>query len=939
MAATAADAPGLAVQPGQSYYRACRKVATQRAVDFKGPMYRNSIQFPVKDAALREDVHALGVLIGEALRDQGGEEFFALVEGDRLAAIARREGTGSGDLESRTRGRSPAIATDLTRAFSTWFQAVNTAEKVHRIRRRRQYLNDSSTAQPGGIADCIARLKRDGVSLEQMLGLIASMSMEPVFAAHPTESTRRTILRKQQRIAHDLLDRLNPALAPSELDTLWARVRLEITTLWQTEDHPREKLTVADEREHVLFYLVDILYRVVPLFYEEIQAALARAFEVPADSIHVPNIVRFGSWVGGDMDGNADVNGKTIRETLQRHRQLIISTYFAECKHLAEALSQSAHRVGVSGALAQRIELYAALLPASQALAPARHDRMPYRVFFGQIGERLKASYEARPNGYLNCGELLDDVQIAADSLAANHGRHAGWFLVRRFMRRVHSFGFHLAALDINQHARVHDELIAQGLGLPAWPSLPGDERLARLRALLERDQGPIAPLDAAGRRSLWVFQAVGQARHKFGPESIGKYIVSGAEGPEDVLAVLLLARWADLTDKHNGQCPLDVAPLLESIEALERAGAILRGLHAEPAYRRHLAARGDRQLVLLGYSDTNKLGGIAASRWGVHVAQTQLLDAAQAAGVEVTIFHQRGGTPARGGGRTEHLVESAPRGAVRGVLRLTEQGEVVNQNYGLRPIAMRTLERTFAAVALATHAGQPAIPPAERAAMQTIAATSREAYRRLVFEDPRFYEFFRAATPLDVIERMHIGSRSAVRPGAQGLCALRPIPWVFAWTQSRHMLPGWFGIGSGLEAALRLHGEAVIGRMVAHWPFFGHLLDDVEAMLARTDLEIATHYDALAGDELRALAGPIKAEFDLTVAQVLRLRGCARLLDGDPTLQRSIKLRNPYIDPMHLMQVDLLKRWRATGRQDPELFGAVRATISGIAQGLQATG
>jgi phosphoenolpyruvate carboxylase len=902
-------------------------------------MYRQSIQFAVKDAALREDVHALGDLIGEALRDQGGEEFFGLVEGDRLAAIARREGAGSAELENRTRGRLPAVAADLTRAFSTWFQAVNTAEKVHRVRRRRQYLNDTSTAQPGGLADCMARLRRDGVSLDEALQLIASMSIEPVFAAHPTESTRRTILRKQQRIAQDLLDRLNPALAPAELETLWARVRLEITTLWQTEDHPREKLTVADEREHVLFYLIDILYRVVPLFYEEIQAALARAFDVPADSIEVPDLLRFGSWVGGDMDGNTDVHGKSIRETLQRHRQLIISTYFAECKQLAEALSQSAHRVGLSAALAQRVESYAALLPASQALSPARHDRMPYRVFFGQIGERLKASYEARPNGYQDAEELLADVQIAADSLIGNHGRHAGYFLVRRFMRRVRTFGFHLAALDINQHARVHDELIAQGLGVPAWPSLPACDRLAQLRDLLARDQGPTAPLDAAGRRALWVFQAIGQARHKFGPHSMGKYIVSGAEGPEDVLAVLLLARWADITDKHTGQCPLDVAPLLESIEALQRAGDMLRELHGEPAYRRHVAARGDRQVVLLGYSDTNKLGGIAASRWAVHVAQSQLLEAARTVGMDITIFHQRGGTPARGGGRTEHLVESAPCGAVRGILRLTEQGEVVNQNYGLRPIAMRTLERTFAAVALATHAGQPPISPEQRAAMQTIAAESQDVYRRLVFGDVRFYEFFRAATPLDVIERMHIGSRSAVRPGAEGVGALRPIPWVFAWTQSRHMLPGWFGIGSGLEAATRLHGEKVIGSMLAHWPFFGHLLDDVESMLARTDLTIAAHYDALAGDGLRSLAEPIQAEFALAVAHVLRLRGCARLLDGDPTLQRSIKLRNPYIDPMHLMQVDLLQRWRATARRDEELFGAVRATISGIAQGLQATG
>jgi phosphoenolpyruvate carboxylase len=906
-------------------------------------MYRHGIQFPVKDAALREDVHALGALIGETLRDQGGEEYFKLVEGDRIAAITWREGVeaGAGQLQLRTQGRSPSAATDLTRAFSTWFQAVNTAEKVHRVRRRRQYLGDSSTGQPGGIADCIARLRREGVSLHETLSLIGSMSIEPVFTAHPTESTRRTILRKQQRIAQDLLDRLNPALTPAELETLWARVRLEITSIWQTEEHPRAGLTVADEREHVLFYLIEILYRVVPLFYEEIESALARAFAVPAESLDVPSILRFGSWVGGDMDGNADVHGKTIRETLQRHQQLIVSTYFQECRQLAETLSQSASRVGISAELARRIETYATLLPGASVLAPARHDRMPYRTFFGQIGERLQATYEGRPNAYQIPEELLADIQLAADSLAGNRGRYAGFFLVRRFIRRVRTFGFHLAALDVIQHARVHDGVIAQGLGDSGWPALAPAERLRQLRDLLARDQGPASALDAMGRRTLWVFEAIAQARHKFGGHAIGDYVVSGAEGPEDVLAVLLLARWADITDKRSGECPLDVAPLLESTTSLEQAGEVLRHLHDEPAYRRHLAARGDRQTVLIGYSHANKQAGIAASRWALQVAQRRLLEAARESGIRITIFHGRGGTPARGGGRTESLVEAAPTGAIRGVLRLTEQGEVVNQSYGLRPIAMRTLERTFAAVALATAhaANREPLPPAQLDAMQTIADRSLEVYRRLLFGDARFFDYFRTATPLDVIERMHIGSRLAARADGEGIDALLPIPWVFAWTQSRHMLPGWFGFGSGLQAASERHGEAVIRDMVVHWPFFAHLLDDVEAMLARTDLNIAAYYDALADDDLRSRGEPIKAEYALTVAQVLRLRGSARLLDGDPTLQRSINLRNPYIDPMHLMQVDLLKRWRAAGRQDQALLDALRHTIGGIAQGLQATG
>jgi len=580
--------------------------------------------------------------------------------------------------------------------------------------------------------------------------------------------------------------------------------------------------------------------------------------------------------------------------------------------------------------------------PGAQALAPARHDRMPYRMFFGQIGERLKATYEGRPNAYQNPDELLADIALAADSLALNRGRHAGYFLVRRFIRRVRTFGFHLATLDVTQHAHIHDQVIAQGLGIADWPALAPQERLRQLRDLLARDQGPTSAFEAVGRRSLWVFEAIAQARHKFGGRAIGQYIVSGAQGPEDVLAVLLLARWADISDKRTGESPLDVAPLLESIESLERAGDVLRALYREPAYRRHLASRGDCQMMVVGYSDTNKEGGIAASRWALQVGQTAVLEAARETGIKVLIFHGRGGTPARGGGRTENLVEAVPDGAIRGVLRLTEQGEVVNQSYGLRPIAMRTLERTFASVALATaHAGaRPPTPPAYLAAMQTIAARSLAVYRERVFGNAQFFEYFRAATPLDVIERMHIGSRPAARADGTGVRALRAIPWVFAWTQSRHMLPGWYGFGSGLTAAMEGHGRTVLDAMLAGWPFFAHLLDDVEAMLARTDLEVAAYYDALASVELSSVfADAVRREYELTVRRVLALRGAKELLGNDPTLQRSIALRNPYIDPMHLMQVDLLKRWRATEREDVPLFAALRATIGGIAQGLQATG
>jgi phosphoenolpyruvate carboxylase len=447
--------------------------------------------------------------------------------------------------------------------------------------------------------------------------------------------------------------------------------------------------------------------------------------------------------------------------------------------------------------------------------------------------------------------------------------------------------------------------------------------------------------LDATGRRALAVFDTIGHARHRYGARAIGTYIVSGVEAPDDLLAVLLLARWAGITDKHTGECRLDVAPLLESIETLEGAGELLQSLSAEPAYRRHLAACGSRQSVVIGYSDTNKQAGFAGSRWALQIAQHRLVRAARESEVALTILHARGGSPARGGGSPEKLVQAAPAGAISGKLRLTEQADVVNQSYGLRPIAMRTLERTFAAVVLASsRVGERG--PVERGfidAMSALAARSVEAYRQLVFGDARFVDYLRAATPLDVIERMHIGQKPAVRAGTQGIDGLRAVPWVFAWTQSRHMLPGWYGVGSGLTAVIEGQGRAVLDAMLARWPFFAHLLDDVEAMLARTDLEVAAYYDALASAELSVFADAVRREYELTVRRVLELRGAKELLGSDPTMQRSIALRNPYIDPMHLMQVDLLKRWRATERRDASLFAALRATIGGIAQGLQATG
>ena len=909
-------------------------------------MNRSDIHFPPKHEPLRNDVHALGALIGEILREQGGEQLFELVELDRIAAIRARAGSreARAELAACVRDRPPTLARDLVRAFATWFQVVNLAEKVHRIRRRRDYfLKDSERPQPGGVEDAIATLKAKGLSQEQLLELIGTLSIQPVFAPHSTEASRRTLLRKQQRIAQRLLELLDPSLTPNESRSVWSNIRMELTTAWQTEDLPRERLTVADEREQILFYLVEVLYRVVPAFYEEIAQALEKVCGARAGTVRLPPILHFGSWAGGDMDGNDDVHAKTIRETLARHHQVILNCYFAECQELAQRLSQSASRVAASAELGKRVEEYMRLLPGARAITPARHDRMPYRVFLAQIGERLRNAPEGRASGYENAHQFREDIALIALSLRANKGVNAGLFYVERLLRRIETFGFHLATLDVRQHASVLHEVIAQGLDDARWLDRDRRERRELLAEALEKNRGPVTELGALGRRTLAVFDAIVQGRHRYGPEAIGYFIVSGTAGADDMLAALLLARWAEVYDKRTGEIALDIAPQFETTQALTTCGTTMRELLADPLYRRYLEAHGRRQCVLIGYSDTNKETGPCASRFTIHQAQRDLAEVLRAAGEQPVLFHARGGSVARGGGRIEAIVRAAPAGAVDGVLRIREQGATVKQGYGLRPIAMRTLERAFNTLSLTTDAlrrGELSPDAPEQLEIAAhLAAESRAAYRRLVYGEAQFYQFFEAVTPIDVIERMQIGARSVHRSEKAGLEELLPVPWVFAWSQTRYMLPGWYGAGTGLAAVVEKFGMPRVRAACSSWFFLRNLLDDIETMLARADVDIAHYYDALAPEELRGYSATLRDEYQRACAQVLAIRGTGELLDFDPTMQRSIRLRNPYIDPMNLMQVDLLQRWRAGGREDRELFTALLASVGGIAQGLQSNG
>ncbi|NBX43902.1 MAG: phosphoenolpyruvate carboxylase [Gammaproteobacteria bacterium] len=912
-------------------------------------MNRTEIQFPPKHAALREDVHLLGSLVGEVLRDQGGDALFEVVETDRQLAIARRNGDldAASELEQRTRGRSPEMARELERAFTAWFQVVNLAEQVHRVRRRRAYFQDDRhRPQPGGVSAAIGALKEKGLDRDALMALLRSLQVVPVFMSHPTESTRRTILRKQQRLADLLFDRLNPTLSPSEQRASVAEIRSELTTSWQTGDHPRQQLTVADEREHVMFYLAEVLYRIVPDFYEEIAEAIGQHYGSSPDPIDIPVLIRFASWVGGDMDGNPDVHGKTIRETLARQQQGIVNAYFLEVQELAQVLSQSGSRVTVSEAVRQRTAEYALLMPDVRSSAPARHDSMPYRVFLLQVAERLRATYESRSTGYENPQQFARDISLVAESLLSNKGLYAGLHAVRRLQRRVDTFGFHLATLDVRQHSLIHHGVISRAMDRPDWLLLTAADRHAQLVSWLEQDVGPKADLDALGKRTLAVFATLLQSRRRYGDASVGAYVVNGVTSADDMLAPVLLARWADAVNKDTDLVAIDFAPMFDSMQALEAAGSSLSRLLAEPLYRRHLDGRGQRQWVWVGYSESSKQAGIVASRFAAYRAQGDIVKALHAAGEKQLLCHARGGSIPRGGGRVDAMLNGMPASAINGWLALTEQGEGINHHYGLGSIALRTLERAFGSLSLATASvGAPEgdvpsdndwLPIAE-----CMAVAGARVYRELIIESPGFEAWFRAVTPIDVIERMQIGNRPTTRHGHSGLMAIRAVPWVFAWTQNRMLLPGWFGAGTALQAALQQFGLEAC-RAAWRKPFLSHLFDDLSVMLSRTDLAISAHYLPLASHQIKEsnqFFEMISREHELACTSLLKITGHADLLEEEPMQQRALQLRNPYVDPMHLMQVDLLSRWRAGGRDNRDLLDALLASINGISQGLQSTG
>ncbi len=896
------------------------------------------VEFLPQDQGLREDVRRLGTLVGEMLAEQEGTAFFERVEALRRAAIRRRESHQPMDaLAAELAGLEPDLAHTLTRAFSTYFQVVNLAERVHRIRRHRDYQSAGAGPQPDGLEAVLAELKTAGHSEQAVSDGLEALDVEPVFTAHPTEAVRRSLLEKEQVMTACLIAGFDAARPPVEQQRDAARLRTALTAGWQTSEASHERPSVQDEFEHVGFYAIGPLYQVLPVFYESLGLAWQK---VHGRARELPRVLRFASWVGGDMDGNPNVGADTIAETLAAQRGQVLERYVAECRHLARLLSQTRRRVGFSADVEQRLADYRECFPDAAAAIRPRHRDMPYRCLLTLVAARLQATQANAATGYTDPVELEADIGSIVQSLRQHAGAHAGAFAAERLLWRVRTFGFHLLRLDVRQDARVHDDVLALLLDDAGWSRRDADARAATLRDFAAGGK-PLPQIeDAAVQRLHDVFATLADARRRYGAQATGPYVISMARSAADVLAVLALARMGGLVDE-DGRVPLDIAPLFETVDDLENAGDSLRSLFNDPVYQTHLAQRGKRQMVMLGYSDSSKDGGIVSSRWVLQQGQRRMLAVAAECGVQLAFFHGRGGSTSRGGGHLVKALMASPTGSVHGHLRLTEQGEVIHRKYGIRALALRSLEQ-MAGATLRASLRPPGLAPGQERwheIMAGMAEDSRKAYRALV-RDKHFVDWFRRATPIDVIEHMAMGSRPASRRAMRGVEDLRAIPWVFSWTQSRAVLTGWYGLGSAIDKAVERHGLDTMQAMARDWVFLRTLIEDVEMVLAKTDLRIARRFSELSGPLHADFFARLEREHEASVRGILKLKGTERLLADDPRLALSIRLRNPYIDPMSLIQVDLLKRWREAGSSpDTPLFAALVATVNGVARGLQNTG
>jgi phosphoenolpyruvate carboxylase len=834
----------------------------------------------LKEKPLRRDVSSLGRLLGNVIREQEGQALFDTVEALRTLSISSRAGDGafqpSLDLVHDV---TLVDAAKLAKAFAMYFELTNLAETNHRKRRRRAVqVSRDVEPQPGTFRGTLLRTRQSGFSLEDVLGALARVLVIPVFTAHPTEVARRTVLWKRQRIA-EMLEQLDwLPLADARALEIEQEMTAEITSWWQSDEVRRAPPTVRDEILMGLDYRA-VLFETIPEVYSEICESLKSVYLADCDLASLPRVAEFGSWIGGDQDGNPNATPETAAYALEQAHRAVITHYFDSMRELRRRLSVSRKRIATSDDLTARLNHY------EQTLQCRGDDRVdePYRRFATCMMFRLNHG------PYGTAEEFAEDLQLMRRSLVANKGERLARLLIDPLLTKVSTFGFHFYTLDLRQHA---------GVLAKATPS----------------ELAPVAKL---------------QRQHRMGLHS---YILSGTDSADDVLSFVRLGQRAGIDFTV-----IQPVPLFEAITSLRSSAAICRTIWNDNDYSALLMAWDRRQEVMLGYSDSNKDGGMLTSTWEIYKAHAALHDTAKECNVNLRLFHGRGGTVGRGGGPTHRAIVAQPPGAFNGEIKITEQGEVLNWKYSDRVLAERNLELMIAASleALLRPAGSES-DEEWRSAMDVMSGDAFDYYVRCVRDNPDTVPYFEQATPALEFDLAKIGSRPARRRETRRLADLRAIPWVFGWMQSRHGLPGWFGVGYALE---RFPDQRLLRTMMERFPLFGDMIRNVEMGLAKSDLAIARVYADLVEDSgLRdRMFGVIAEEFERTRAAVLRIRNQTELLENNPVLYRSIRLRNPYVDPMSLLQVELLRRKRAG--EDAELNDALAATINGISAGLRNTG